>query len=44
MDVLRHYRYEELDSFRKKYIEDWRMPFLSIKSVKYIDSKPAMTI
>jgi hypothetical protein len=39
MDVLRHYRYEELDSFRKKYIEDWRKAFRSTKKVKYVPVK-----
>jgi hypothetical protein len=33
--VLAYYRPGELNAFRKKYIEDWRVPFLGVKSVKY---------
>jgi hypothetical protein len=33
--VLEHYRSGELPSFRRKYFEEWRCSFLSIKAVKY---------
>lgn len=34
--ILKHYRYGELSHFRRKYLQDWREPFLNIPSVKYI--------
>jgi hypothetical protein len=34
-NTLRYYRPTELPAFSKKYVEEWRTPFLSIKSVKY---------
>ena len=33
--ILRYYRPDELKTFAKKYAEDWRAPFLGVKSVKY---------
>lgn len=33
--VLKYYRPAEMQSFAKRYLEEWREPFLSIKSVKY---------
>lgn len=34
-NVLRYYRSDELPAFSKKYVEEWRTPFLSVKSVEY---------
>lgn len=34
-NILRYYRPGELNAFRKKYIDDWREPFLSVKDVQY---------
>jgi len=33
--VLGYYRQGELHAFAKKYVQDWRTPFLSTKRVKY---------
>jgi hypothetical protein len=33
--TLKFYRYGELPAFSKKYVEDWRNPFLSVKKVTY---------
>lgn len=33
--VLKRYRPGELPAFSKKYIADWRTPYMSVKSVKY---------
>jgi hypothetical protein len=33
--VLGHYRPEEVQNFKKKYVSEWRRKFLSIKNVKY---------
>jgi hypothetical protein len=35
MKILKHYRPDELPAFGRKYIEDWRKPFLTVKSVQY---------
>jgi len=32
--VLERYRPGELSAFERKYLEDWREPFLNIKDVK----------
>jgi len=32
---LEYYRPGEIPAFSKKYIEDWRKPFMSVKKVKY---------
>lgn len=34
-NTLKYYRPGELEAFRRKYIDDWREPFLSTKSIKY---------
>ena len=34
-NTLRYYRRDELLAFSKKYAEDWRKPFLTVKAVKY---------
>ena len=34
-NTLRYYRPGELPAFSKKYVEDWRGPFMSVKSVEY---------
>ena len=34
-NVLKYYRPAELTAFAKKYVEDWRKPFMSVKGVKY---------
>lgn len=34
-NTLRYYRPGELEAFRQKYLNDWRKPFLSAKSVEY---------
>lgn len=34
-NTLKYYRPRELQAFRTKYINDWRKPFLSTKSIKY---------
>jgi hypothetical protein len=33
-NTLRYYRSEEVPAFTRKYINDWRIPFLTVKSVK----------
>jgi hypothetical protein len=33
--TLTYYRLEEVAAFRRKYTEDWRAPFMSVKSVTY---------
>ena len=35
--ILKHYRPGELDSFGKKYINDWQQRFHQIKKVDYTD-------
>lgn len=37
MDILHHYRGDELPDFRAKYQEDWRKAFMNIRSVEYKD-------
>lgn len=39
-NVIRYYRPGELDAFGRKYVEDWRAPFVSIKSVRYNYADP----
>jgi hypothetical protein len=34
-NTLRYYRPTELPAFSKKYVEEWRTPFLSVRSVEY---------
>ena len=34
-NTLKYYRPEEGPAFSKKYVEEWRKPFLSVKKVKY---------
>jgi Family of unknown function (DUF5677) len=34
-NTLRFYRPGELEAFSRKYVEDWRQPFLSVKKVNY---------
>lgn len=34
-NTLKYYRPGELPAFSKKYLEDWRSPFLSVKGVNY---------
>ena len=33
--ILSYYRYGELESFARKYMQDWRDTFLNIPSVSY---------
>jgi hypothetical protein len=35
VSILRHYRHGEIQSFARKYVEDWRAAFLDIPSVSY---------
>jgi len=34
-NTLRYYRPNELPAFSRKYVEDWRQPFLSVRGVRY---------
>lgn len=34
-NTLRYYRPGELAAFSKKYLDDWRKPFMTVKKVKY---------
>jgi len=34
-EMLQRYRPQELENFRRKYKDEWRKPFRSVKSVKY---------
>lgn len=42
--ILEKYRPGELQSFGRKYVDDWRKPFLTIKSVEYTKKKPSKII
>ena len=42
-NTLRYYRPAVASAFSKKYVEDWRTPFLSVKSVKYERSERSGT-
>jgi len=44
MKVLEHYRPGEIGAFRRKYVEDWRQAFRSIKSVNYVASEGTQVI
>jgi hypothetical protein len=35
--VLHHYRYGELENYDRKYVNEWRSRFLSVKAVEYKD-------
>jgi hypothetical protein len=35
MKILKHYRPDELNALGRKYFEDWRTSFLTVKSVQY---------
>jgi len=44
MNILKHYRHGELPAFSRKYVEDWRIAFRSVKSVRYSPGSESTTI
>ena len=42
--ILTYYRPEEMQAFVRKYVDDWRNAFLSIKSVEYSTSLDSPTV